>query len=111
MKVPCHTCIVKVNCMHRIKKMTYNDYETYYIFDELLQECEQLREYFGLDTPTMKVKMKGLNKFFYNQSLGSLIEDENLIKQFLKVMHKKQMPKSDYRVMRIKKKKAVVKNV
>lgn len=111
MKVPCHTCIVKAKCMHRIERVCYNQREVYYVFDELLEECDELKEYFGLNTPTNRVKIKGRNAKFYRRSLGSLITDDSAIKQFLRVMHIKEMPTTEYPVMRIKKKKVVIQSV
>lgn len=105
MIVPCGKCIVKARCMHRINNVTYNGYDIYYIFDGLLQECSELRKYFGIDTPQHRVKLR--SPFTLP---GAMIRENpdgsKLVEAFLKTMHIKKMPKKDFPVKRVRGKRA-----
>ncbi len=64
----------------------------YYTFDVLVKECDELRDFFGLNTLTHKAKLKNFNssQYLYERTLMSYIGEiprgKQLMKEFLKVM-------------------------
>jgi hypothetical protein len=104
MKVPCSECIVKARCMLRIQVVETQTNRTYY-FIELLRECEQLREYFEVNTLQRRIKLNGAAAHnLYGDDvaphLRHLEDEEKRMDAFLRVMHKP-----------LRKKEMTVKNV
>ena len=97
MKCPCENCLVYIRCKQRVLPTTIQNKGTYYIFDSLIEECDQLREFFGINTLTHRIKLKSIHTRMYRQdTVMSYIKDtphgEQLVKQFLDIMKLKDPP-------------------
>lgn len=109
MTCPCHNCLVYIRCQYRVKKHVFNNKDVYYTFDELIHECDDLKEFFGLNTLTHKVKVKSLARmsYTYERTLMSYIEEQphgkQKVEEFLRVMHIKELPNSLNPKIRLKK--------
>jgi len=88
---PCHNCLVYIRCKQRVERHTFRK-DVYYTFENLIQECDPLRDFFELDTLLHRIKVKRAEKFSYSyeRTLMSYIEEQprgkQLIEEFLKVM-------------------------
>lgn len=100
MTCPCHNCLVYIRCQNRVERHVFRQKEVYYKFDHLLQECDDLRKFFGLDTLQHRVKVKqhAMVSYAYDKTLMSYIEEQpfgkKLLEEFLRVMHIEEMPNS-----------------
>lgn len=66
--------------------------DVHYTFEELVQECDPLREFFELNTALHRIKVRKARKssYYYERTLVSYIEEQprgkQLVEEFLKVM-------------------------
>jgi len=93
MKVPCAECIVKVRCMLKIEIKT-EQRKKIHVFKNLLRECHMLREYFELENPTSKIKLRNYfyGQYGYRDDITPVLREIpygiQKLDAFLKVMHK-----------------------
>jgi len=104
---PCKNCLVYIRCKHRVIGITTQGKGTLYSFSHLVLECDQLQEFFGVNTITHRVKIKALTKYYHaDQSIMHHIKKmpngKQLVKQFLDVMKYRE---SSERKLSIKPKK------
>ena len=108
MTCPCHNCLVFIRCQNRIERHVFREKEVYYQFDQLIQECDDLRKFFGLDTLQHRIKVKRHKEqsYSFERTLMSYIEEQprgkQLMEEFLRVMHIKEMPNSINPKVRLK---------
>lgn len=108
MTCPCHNCLVYIRCQHRVERHLFRNKQVYYSFDQLVQECDELKKFFGLDTLQHRVRLKNHERMSsrYDRTIMSYIEEQphgkKLMEEFLKVMHIKEMPNSINPKVRLK---------
>ena len=100
MLCPCKNCLVYIRCKQRIEKITVNSKkEVYYIIDDLVNDCPDLKRFFGIDKLIHKVELRNLfryNSWEKNKRLMFYLmkqpRGEKLIEEFLNVMGYHELP-------------------
>lgn len=102
MKCPCKNCLVYVRCKQKVKKLTTYDKELYYVFDDLIRECVDLRIFFGVNSILHKINMKSYYNYTLTQYLIKKPRGKQLIEEFLTVMGYHELPNILNPIIRIK---------
>ena len=96
---PCKNCLVYIRCKQKIKKTTMGvNKEVYYIIDDLINDCPELRKFFGVDTLMHKIEIRNLLKYnpWVNKKLMLYLinqpRGDKLMEEFLNVMGFHELP-------------------
>ena len=103
MKVPCYDCILKIMCMQKVEKQWIRYNELQYPIHYLIVDCEELQKYFEISN-IERIKYK----HNYNRFIDVICKSEygkKLLEDFLKVMHKRELPTSIHPQIRVSKTK------
>lgn len=101
---PCKNCLVYVRCKQRVEKIKYYYYdhqEIDYQFGELIDKCEELRIFFGVNSIFHKVNMKSY-RYKWTQYLIKLPRGKQLVEEFLSVMKVNELPTALNYKMKVK---------